>query len=409
MTGSPAASATESHIAVNGDPAQNDRCDHSEVSMALLEIKDLETCFRTPGGDVHAVDGVSFEVRGGETLGLVGESGCGKSVTALSIMQLVPEPAGEVVGGSITFDGTDLRTLSDREIRALRGNDLAMIFQDPMTSLNPVLTIGRQISEVLRLHLDMSKAKARQRSIELLELVGIPKASERLDDYPHQFSGGMRQRAMVAMAIACNPRLILADEITTALDVTIQAQILQLLKRLSSEMQTAFVLITHDLGIVAGMTDRVCVMYAGQIVETATTAELYRNPNMPYTWGLLASLPRLDRAKADKLVPIPGVPPDLIEPPTGCRFEARCRFRREICSERVPALLPAVGAEPEHLVRCWGTQDVAGGGWLIGLDWEAELARAVEADPLGDEVFAAPDDTHGTSHPETRTEVPDVN
>jgi oligopeptide/dipeptide ABC transporter ATP-binding protein len=244
-----------------------------------------------------------------------------------------------------------------------------MIFQDPMTSLNPVLTIGQQLTETLEANLSMNRRVARARAVELLELVGIPTPGRRLNDYPHQFSGGMRQRVMIAMALSCDPKLVLADEITTALDVTIQAQILDLLHRLATESQTAFVLITHDLGIVAGLTQRVQVMYAGRIVERARTEDLFRRPEMPYTWGLLGSLPRLDARQREKLIPIDGMPPDLAAPITGCRFEPRCRFRREICAAREPELLPAPDGESEHEVRCWGNQDVPGGGWLIGTDW----------------------------------------
>src|SRR5438105_50704 len=253
--------------------------------MPLLEVKDLKTQFFTRDGVVHAVDGVSFELAAGETLGIVGESGCGKSVTALSLMPLIPQPPGRITQGSIVFDGQDVLKMDDDDVRSIRGNNIAMIFQDPMTSLNPVLTISRQISEALELHLKMDKSEARKRTVELLDLVGIPGAKKRLDDYPHQFSGGMRQRVMIAMALSCNPKLILADEPTTALDVTIQAQILDLLKNLAREFRTAFILITHDLGVVAGMTQRIHVMYGGKIVEKADTAELFANPKMPYTWA----------------------------------------------------------------------------------------------------------------------------
>ena len=264
--------------------------------MALLEVRDLQTHFRTADGLVRAVDHVSFQVEAGETVGLVGESGCGKSVTALSIMRLVLTPPGIAAGGEILFDGADVMAMSDAEVRSLRGRSIAMIFQDPMTSLNPVLPIGQQISEALQRHLDMSKSEARARAIELLDQVGIPGADKRVDDFPHQFSGGMRQRVMIAMAISCAPRLILADEITTALDVTIQAQILDLLGSIAHELNTATIMITHDLGIVAGMTQRVHVMYAGRVVEKADTAELYANPRMPYTWGLLGLDPAPRRA-----------------------------------------------------------------------------------------------------------------
>ena len=337
--------------------------------MTLLSVKDLRTEFRTRAGALRAVDGVSFEVSSGETLGLVGESGSGKSVTALSIMRLVPGPDGAVKAGSVVFDGVNLLELPEEAMRQVRGASLAMVFQDPMTSLNPVLTIGRQLTEVLQLHLRLGRRAARRRAIELLNLVGIPAASERLNNYPHQFSGGMRQRVMIAMALSCNPKLVLADEITTALDVTIQAQILELLRELARDSNTAFILITHDLGIVARMTQRVHVMYAGQIVEKASTADLFANPRMPYTWGLLGSIPRLDAVRQQRLVPIEGLPPDLVSPPSGCRFQPRCRYRRDICREQEPPLARPVQTEEDHEARCWGTQSVPNGGWLIGIDW----------------------------------------
>src|SRR5260221_5821553 len=304
--------------------------------MALLEVSDLHTQFFTRDGVVRAVDGVTFEVGAGETLGIVGESGCGKSVTALSLMRLIPMPPGKIVKGSIMFDGQDILKMDDDDVRGIRGNNIAMIFQDPMTSLNPVLTISRQISEALELHLKMDRSEARNRTVELLELVGIPSARKRLDDYPHQFSGGMRQRVMIAMALSCNPKLILADEPTTALDVTIQAQILDLLKNLAREFRTAFILITHDLGVVAGMTQRIHVMYGGQIVEKADTGELFANPKMPYTGGLLPAIPGLAESRKAKLLPIERLPPDLLAPPPGCRFAPRCPYRRENCGTTPP-------------------------------------------------------------------------
>jgi oligopeptide transport system ATP-binding protein len=336
----------------------------------LLEVTDLHTQFFTRDGVVRAVDGVTFQVAAGETLGIVGESGCGKSVTALSLMRLIPQPPGKIVKGSIMFDGQDILKMDDDDVRGIRGNNIAMIFQDPMTSLNPVLTISRQISEALELHLKMDKSEARKRTIELLELVNIPSAKKRVDDYPHQFSGGMRQRVMIAMALSCNPKLILADEPTTALDVTIQAQILDLLKNLAREFRTAFILITHDLGVVAGMTQRINVMYAGRIVEKADTIELFANPKMPYTWGLLRSIPRLDESRKAKLVPIEGLPPDLIAPPPGCKFEPRCQYRRDVCHEKEPELKHIPNSKPEHEARCWGTQE---GGWLVDTDWRREI------------------------------------
>jgi len=353
----------------------------------LLEVKDLKTQFFTRDGVVHAVDGVSFELAAGETLGLVGESGCGKSVTALSLMRLIPQPPGKIVEGSIMFDGQDVLKMDDDDVRAIRGNNIAMIFQDPMTSLNPVLTISRQISEALELHLKMDKAEAKKRTIELLELVNIPSAKKRADDYPHQFSGGMRQRVMIAMALSCNPKLILADEPTTALDVTIQAQILDLLKNLAREFRTAFILITHDLGVVAGMTQRIHVMYGGQIVEKADTGELFANPKMPYTWGLLRSIPRLDESRKAKLLPIEGLPPDLIAPPPGCRFEPRCQYRREICGTTPPELKHVPNAKPDHEARCWGTQE---GGWLVDTDWRKDVGSVAELEAIKMEVADLP-------------------
>jgi len=359
----------------------------------LLEVKDLHTQFFTRDGVVRAVDGVSFQLSAGETLGIVGESGCGKSVTALSLMRLIPQPPGKITQGSIMFDGQDVLKMDDDEVRGIRGNNIAMIFQDPMTSLNPVLTISRQISEALELHLKMDRAEARKRTVELLELVGIPSAKKRLDDYPHQFSGGMRQRVMIAMALSCNPKLILADEPTTALDVTIQAQILELLRGLAKEFRTAFILITHDLGVVAGMTQRIHVMYGGKIVEKADTTELFANPKMPYTWGLLRSIPRLDESRKAKLLPIEGLPPDLIAPPPGCRFEPRCQYRRDICHEREPELIPVPDAKPDHEARCWGTQNVQGGGWLVDTDWRRDVGDIAKIEAIKEQIADLPPET----------------
>ncbi len=292
----------------------------------LLKVQGLKTYFRTDFGLVKAVDDVSFTLGRGETLAIVGESGSGKSVTALSIMGLVPDPPGEVVGGKIVFDGQNLLELSEEAMRPIRGNRIAMIFQDPMTSLNPVLTVGRQITEQLQLHLGMGISAARSRAAELLAMVGIPKPAGRLDDYPHQFSGGMRQRVMIAMALSCDPELLIADEPTTALDVTIQAQILELINRLKDELGTAVLIITHDLGIVAGMADEVLVMYAGRVVEEAPTDEIFADPRMPYTIGLLRSLPRLDEKAGRKLIPIRGTPPDLTALAPSCPFVPRCDY-----------------------------------------------------------------------------------
>jgi len=305
---------------------------------------------------VKAVDDVSFHIMPGETLGVVGESGCGKSITAMSIMRLIPSPPGKIVSGEILFEGEDILKMSDEEVRSIRGNKIAMIFQDPMTSLNPVLTINRQISEALELHLGMSRSQARQRSIELLKMVGIPNAEERVDQYPHQFSGGMRQRVMIAMALSCNPRMLIADEPTTALDVTIQAQILDLMRNLQQEHNTALMMITHDLGVVAGMTDRIQVMYAGHIVETAPTEELFANPRHPYTVGLLNSIPRLDAQVKEKLQPIRGLPPDLIDLPDMCPFLPRCDYAREKCEQKNPPLLDV---NERHRSACWYWEEVS--------------------------------------------------
>jgi oligopeptide/dipeptide ABC transporter ATP-binding protein len=299
---------------------------------------------------VRAVDGVSWDVEEGETVALVGESGCGKSVSALSVMRLVSEPAGRIVGGEIVFKGRDLLKLSEEEMRDVRGRDIAMVFQEPMTSLNPVLTIGRQLTEGLEIHLGMTHEKATGRAVELLSMVGIPDPARRLTQYPHQFSGGMRQRMMIAMALACEPKLILADEPTTALDVTIQAQILELMQDLSRRLGVAMLIITHNLGVVARYADRVNVMYAGRIIERGTAAEIYADPRHPYTLGLLRSVPRLDEPIRAKLDPIEGQPPDLTRLPPGCAFAPRCAFRVERCAD-VPAL-EAIGA-PGHLSACW--------------------------------------------------------
>ncbi len=329
------------------------------ASDVLLEVRGLSTHFFTPSGVVQAVDDVSFDMKYGETLGLVGESGCGKSVTALSIARLVPNPPGRIVAGSITFDGIDVLKLNNDGIRKLRGKEIGFIFQDPLTSLNPTLTIGYQIAEAIRQHMGLSDAAARDRVIELLSKVGIPRAKERLGDYPFQFSGGMRQRVMIAIALSCDPKLILADEPTTALDVTIQAQILELIQKLSDEFGTAVLMITHDLGIAAGMCDRVNVMYAGRIVETATVDELFEQPRMPYSWGLLDSLPQIDDVRGEKLRTIEGMPPVLISPPDTCRFSPRCPYVRDICSEHEPMLTER--AAKGHLARCWATQP---DGWI---------------------------------------------
>ena len=317
---------------------------------ALLDVRNLQTQFTTSGGVVRAVDGVSWDVRAGETVALVGESGCGKSVSALSVMRLVSAPAGRIVGGEIHFKGRDLLTLSEEEMRKTRGREIGMIFQEPMTSLNPVLTIGRQLTEPMEIHLGMTPAQARARAGEILGLVGIADAERRLRQYPHQFSGGMRQRIMIAMALSCNPALILADEPTTALDVTIQAQILELLRSLSRKLGAAMLIITHNLGVVARYADRVNVMYAGRIVERGTARELYANPRHPYTLGLLRSVPRLDEPRRAKLDPIPGQPPDLTRLPPGCSFAPRCSFVVDRCRMERPELELVA---PDHTTACW--------------------------------------------------------
>lgn len=326
-----------------------------EGGMPLLEVKNLQTQFFTQDGVVKAVDDVSFYVMPGETLGVVGESGSGKSITGLSIMRLIPNPPGRIVNGEVIFNGKDIIKMSEEQVRAIRGNDIAMIFQDPMTSLNPVLTINRQISESLQLHMGMNKSQARARSVELLEMVGIPNATERVDQYPHQFSGGMRQRVMIAMALSCNPKLLIADEPTTALDVTIQAQILDLMRTLQSETGTGVIMITHSMGVVAGMADRVQVMYAGHIVETASTTEIFANPRHPYTVGLMKSIPRLDARSKEKLQPIRGLPPDLIDLPDMCPFVPRCNYARDKCEQKNPPLLEVA---PGHLSACWFWEEV---------------------------------------------------
>lgn len=324
----------------------------------LMDIKDLTTRFYTEDGVVNAVNGVSYALSEGGTVGVVGESGCGKSVHALSIMQLVPNPPGRIEAGEVHFDGRDLLKLSDRDMHRVRGAEIAMVFQDPMTSLNPVFTVGFQIMEALKLHQGMDDAQARDRAGELLVMVGIPEARERLDDYPHQFSGGMRQRAMLAMALSCNPKLLIADEPTTALDVTIQAQIVDLVRRLQEQLGMAVMWITHDLGIVAGLAKEVNVMYAGYIVERGMVKDIYGRPRHPYTIGLLGSLPRLDEAPGTTLISIPGLPPDLIDLPPGCPFAARCTYAVDKCLEEMPLLEETDGEN--HIVACWRWEHVAG-------------------------------------------------
>jgi oligopeptide transport system ATP-binding protein len=329
--------------------------------MHLLSIHDLVVKFRTHDGTVHAVNGVSFDLDEGETLGLVGESGCGKSVTNLAVMRLLPKPAGRIEGGKVVFEGQDLLSLDESEMRDLRGKEIAMIFQDPMTSLNPVLTIEEQMVETIQAHRRVSKAEARARTLELLKMVGIPQPEKRLRNFPHQFSGGMRQRVMISMALALEPKLLIADEPTTALDVTIQAQVLELLGRLAADHGTAVILITHDLGVVAGMTKRINVMYAGFVVESATTGDLFARPRHPYTVGLLHSMPRLDAQPGEPLIPIEGVPPDLRHNPVGCPFAPRCAWRETKCWDAMPPLealdpgleMQSTGPRATHRVACW--------------------------------------------------------
>jgi peptide/nickel transport system ATP-binding protein len=322
--------------------------------MALLEVKDLRTSFRTDDGIVKAVDGVTFSVERGKTLGIVGESGCGKSVTCLTIMGL-NNRRNSTSSGEALFNGENLLELSPRRLRELRGNDVAMIFQDPMTSLNPVHSIGKQLVEAVMLHRDVTKRDARLRALELLKAVGIPRAESRIDDYPHQFSGGMRQRVMIAMALINEPDLLIADEPTTALDVTTQAQILSLMTALQEEFDTAIIMITHDLGVVAEIADDVVVMYAGKVAEEGSVDEIFTRPHHPYTWGLLGSLPRLD-TDVDRLVQIQGSPPSLLQPPRGCRFHPRCPYVLDVCRTIVPELLP-VSRSPQHLQACHLDED----------------------------------------------------
>ncbi len=316
----------------------------------LLELKDLEVSFDTYAGEVKAVRGVSFHLDKGEAIAIVGESGCGKSVTAQSIMRLIPSPPGRVKNGSIMFNNKEILKLSEKEMQAVRGSEIGMIFQDPMTSLNPTMTIGKQIMEGLIKHRHLSKTQANEEALKMLNIVNIPNAEKRLKQYPHEFSGGMRQRAMIAIALACNPKLLIADEPTTALDVTIQAQIIDLMKDLQKELNTAIILITHDLGVVADMAQRIIVMYAGKIIESGSLDDIFYKPKHPYTWGLLKSVPRLDSKHKEDLMPIDGTPPDLFAPPTGCGFAARCEYAMSICKEKQPEFLQ-VGEG--HHTACW--------------------------------------------------------
>jgi oligopeptide transport system ATP-binding protein len=316
----------------------------------ILEVKDLEISFGTYAGEVQAVRGVTFDLRRGETLAIVGESGSGKSVTAKSIMRLLPEANSIIKGGEAVFEGQNLLTLSEKRMQGIRGSKIAMVFQDPMTSLDPTMRVGRQITESLKKHLGMSGQRAKERSLELLEMVGIPSAEDRLRQYPHQFSGGMRQRVVIAIALACDPQILIADEPTTALDVTIQAQILELLRDLQERIGTSVILITHDLGVVAQTAHRVAVMYAGKIVETGTVREIFYNPQMPYTWGLLSSIPLPTADRSQDLIPIPGSPPDMSDPPTGCPFTPRCPYAMQICTEEMQDYTTF---SAEHKAACW--------------------------------------------------------
>ncbi|MBS4023979.1 MAG: ABC transporter ATP-binding protein [Dethiobacter sp.] len=315
----------------------------------LLEVKDLKVYFYTEDGVIPAVDGVSFEVKPGEVIGIVGESGCGKSVTAMSLLKLIPYPPGKILQGSMNFDGRELTALSDSEMRKIRGNDIAMIFQEPMTSLNPVFTIGNQIGEAISLHQGLKDKEVNAKCIEMLKLVGIPRPEKVVNEYPHSLSGGMRQRAMIAMALCCNPKLLIADEPTTALDVTIQAQILELMKALKDKINTSVMLITHDLGVVAEMAEHVVVMYAGKIVEDTDVLTLFKNPQHPYTVGLLASKPKLEEER-EKLESIQGAVPNPLNMPDGCHFHPRCRHVMDVCKVKMPPLLEE---SPGHKIRCW--------------------------------------------------------
>ncbi|HWQ42042.1 MAG TPA: ABC transporter ATP-binding protein [Desulfosporosinus sp.] len=316
----------------------------------LLEVNDLCTSFFTYAGEVKAVAGVSFHLDVGEAIGIVGESGCGKSVTVQSIMRLISNPPGKIIGGNVNFLGVDLLKKSEKQMESIRGKDISMIFQDPMTSLNPVLTVGLQLTEVLKRHEGLTGKVATDRAISLLELVGISNPESRLKQFPHQFSGGMRQRVMIAIALACNPKLLIADEPTTALDVTIQAQILELMKDLKSKINTSIIMITHDLGVVAGICSRVIVMYGGKIIESGNTNDIYYKPKHPYTWGLLKSVPRLDADRNTKLIPIPGTPIDLLDSPKGCGFAPRCAHCMRICTEQTPEYTQLGEG---HQVACW--------------------------------------------------------
>lgn len=316
----------------------------------ILEVHDLHVSFDTYAGEVQAVRGVSFHLDKAEAIAIVGESGCGKSVTAQSIMHLIPTPPGRIKSGNVIFNGRDITRFNDKQMEAVLGSEMGMIFQDPMTSLNPTMIVGKQIAEGLIKHQHLTKQQAYEKAVEMIKLVGIPNPERRVKQYPHEFSGGMRQRAMIAIALACNPKLLIADEPTTALDVTIQAQILDLMKELKSKLETSIILITHDLGVVAGMAERIIVMYAGKVVESGTVDDIFYNPKHPYTWGLLKSVPRIDAGNKEHLIPIIGTPPDLFAPPVGCAFAARCAYSMEICYEKQPEETCSGNA---HCTSCW--------------------------------------------------------
>ncbi|WP_233497047.1 ABC transporter ATP-binding protein [Lujinxingia litoralis] len=343
--------------------------------QVLLRVDDLKTYFDTDDGEVRAVDGVSFEVRRGECVGVVGESGSGKSVCQISILGLIPSPPGRIAGGEVSFDGRDLLRASKKELRSIRGNEISMIWQDPMSSLNPFLKISRQLIEPLQTHQGLSKEEAREKAIAMLEKVGIPGPRERIDQYPHQFSGGMRQRVMIAMALLCEPKLLIADEPTTALDVTIQAQILELIKDLRTDFGTSVIMITHDLGVVAGMADRIIVMYAGRVMEVTEADKLFKSPGHPYTVGLLKSVPRLDRGHEERLIPIEGRPPDTSKPIPGCPFAPRCAWAEEKCLRERPPLFEVA---PGHRSACWRASEV----YLAELGSKATTAQVTRVEEL---------------------------
>lgn len=326
------------------------------MAERLLTVEDLQVCFDTFAGEVQAVRGVSFHLDKDETLAIVGESGCGKSVTAQTVMQLIPMPPGKVKGGCVVLDGVEISSFTDREMESVRGEQISMIFQDPMTSLNPTMKVGKQIMEVLRKHQDMDKNEAKNKAVDMLSMVGLPHPEKRAEQYPHQYSGGMRQRAMIAIALACNPKLLIADEPTTALDVTIQAQIMELMQELQNKLHTAIILITHDLGVVADVADRIVVMYAGKILESGPVDDIFHRPRHPYTWGLIQSVPRLDEKGEKRLIPIEGTPPDLIAPPAGCPFADRCQYCMQVCREHFPDRTDLNG---HHFVHCWLQHEMA--------------------------------------------------